>query len=139
MIDTVILSNFANIRLTSKQFRTLKKLYRKTKDGKAETTSPAATKEGFYKPLKLGSAGIVECVGVVPEYILLLKSLGFIDLMDPKKDPNKDDQQTKSFIITPAGVMFFIYYRGRRRLSYFPVILSLLSLLVSVTSVLVTL
>lgn len=137
MIDLTILTNFANIRLTAKQYGFLQSLYNQTSEEDGEKEEPATTEDGFYEPRKLGSLGSDHFVGVVPEFVLILVSLGFVDPMDPDKDPTKDDHDKKYYAITPTGVMFFMYYREKLLLNYFPAILSVLSLLVSIISVII--
>lgn len=137
MIDLTILTNFANIRLTAKQYGFLQSLYNQTSEEDGEKEEPTVTEDGFYEPRKLGSLGSDHFVGVVPEFVLILVSLGFVDPMDPDKDPTKDDHDKKYYAITPTGVMFFMYYREKLLLNYFPAILSVLSLLVSIISVII--
>lgn len=137
MIDLTILTNFANIRLTAKQYGFLQSLYNQTSEEDGEKEKPTVTEDGFYEPRKLGSLGSDHFVGVVPEFVLILVSLGFVDPMDPDKDPTKDDHDKKYYAITPTGVMFFMYYREKLLLNYFPAILSVLSLLVSIISVII--
>lgn len=138
MIDLTILTNFANIRLTAKQYNLLRSLYNQTSEEDGEKEEPTVTEDGFYKPRDLGSLGVEYFWGIVPEFVLILVSLGFIDPMDPEKDPTKDDNGRKYYAITPTGVMFFMYYREKLLLNYFPAILSALSLLVSIISVIIT-
>ena len=129
MTDEYVISNFQNIRLTKNQHKLLKKAYKSRKPPKQEPTKANAC---FKPEILLENIESLIFIGVVPDDVLLLHFLGFVDPLNPELDPTKDDDIAKNYIITDIGKMYYIYYRERRLLNYLPITLSIFSILFTI-------
>lgn len=139
MPDETVLTNFQNIRLTFKQFKILRSFYKKSQSHDHKPLSPREDSDLFQGPPDIENGGMDEFIGVVPESIRIFAHLGLLDPLNPELNPIKNDKKVKTYIITPLGIMFYIFYRERLFLNYLPLLISFLSMILSIATLIIAL
>lgn len=129
------LSNFPHTRLPRTQLAILKYAAKTTDSSKHD--EKIDTYDGcFEEPRKLQSGTLVEYKGVVPDDVRALADMGFLDPLNPDLNPIKDDDTTKSYIITQLGELYLCYIKDVSRKNYLPIVISIISLLFSLANIL---
>lgn len=77
---------------------------------------------------------MIEFIGPVPQNVVFLSQIGLLDPHDRQTDPYADDKKDKSYEISSMGKMYLLYRKNDLLKNYIPIIISILSLILSVTT-----
>ena len=129
-----IISSFPTLRLSKKQIKLLKKANNTKLSRKArKEMDDFDTCDGLFRgpDPSIGTCGMLEYIGIVPEDVLTLAELQLLEIHDPSRNPISNDDLDKCYFITEPGKMYLRHLRYEKIWETLPVVISITSLILS--------